>query len=157
MRAAALVAALLLGLAAGACAPPAAAENVVTIETASGATHRFTVELAVSHEEIRRGLMFRESLDENAGMLFFYAQCRIASFWMKNTLIPLDMIFIEADGRIARIAAMTEPLSLGIHESDVPVNGVLEIGGGRAAALGIGLGDYVRHPRFGEGGAAVCG
>ncbi|MEX1153405.1 DUF192 domain-containing protein [Parvibaculum sp.] len=157
MRAAALVAALLLGLAASACAPPAAAENVVTVETASGARHRFTVELAVSHEEIRRGLMFRESLDENAGMLFFYAQCRIASFWMKNTLIPLDMIFIEADGRIARIAAMTEPLSIDIHESGVPVNGVLEIDGGRAAALGIGPGDYVRHPWFGEGGAAVCG
>ncbi|MDP2125651.1 MAG: DUF192 domain-containing protein [Parvibaculum sp.] len=157
MRAAALAAALLFGLAAGACAPPAAAENVVTVETASGAMHRFTVELAVSPEEIREGLMFRERLDEDAGMLFFYAQCRIASFWMKNTLIPLDMIFIEADGRIARIAAMTEPLSLDIHTSGVPVNGVLEIAGGRAASLGIEPGDRVRHPFFDAGGPAVCG
>lgn len=157
MRAVALLSALFFGLALAASAPPAGAENMLVIETADGDAHRFTVELALSDEEIRRGLMFRESLDEGTGMLFLYPQCRIAAFWMKNTLIPLDMIFIEADGRIARIAEMSEPLSLDVHESGVPVNGVLEIGGGAAAALGIGPGDYVRHPFFGAGGAAVCG
>jgi len=157
MRAASLAAILIAGLVLWACAPPAGAESSLVIETAEGTTHRFTVELARSDEEIRRGLMFRENLDAEAGMLFFYSQCRIAHFWMKNTLIPLDMIFIEADGRIASIAAMTEPLSLDIHASGVPVNGVLEIGGGVAAARGIATGDYVRHPWFGEGGAAVCG
>lgn len=128
MRAAGFLAALLTGLALAACAP-ARADGTVSVETASGATHRFTVELAVSPEEIRQGLMFRESLADDAGMLFFYPQCRIARFWMKNTPIPLDMIFIEADGRIARIIAMAEPLSLEIRESGVPVNGVLEIAG----------------------------
>lgn len=157
MRVVSFAVILVAGLVLCACAPPAGAETTLVVETAAGATHNFTVELARSDEEIRRGLMFRESLDEDAGMLFFYPQCRIAAFWMKNTLIPLDMIFIEADGRIATIAAMTEPLSLDIHASGVPVNGVLEIGGGGAAARGIAPGDYVRHPWFGEGGAAVCG
>jgi len=157
MRVVALLSALFFGLALAACTPPAGAENTLVVETATGDTHSFTVELALSDEEIRRGLMFRESLDEGAGMLFFYPQCRIAAFWMKNTLIPLDMIFIEADGRIARIAEMSEPLSLAVHESGVPVNGVLEIGGGAAAMLGIGPGDHVHHPFFGAGGAAVCG
>ncbi|WP_339832938.1 DUF192 domain-containing protein [uncultured Parvibaculum sp.] len=157
MRAAALLAALLTGLTLFACVPPARAGSALTIETAAGATHRFTVELAVSPAEIQRGLMFRESLADDAGMLFFYQQCRLAQFWMKNTLIPLDMIFIEADGRIARITAMAEPQSLEIRASGVPVNGVLEIAGGRAAALGIAPGDHVRHPLFGADGAAVCG
>ena len=157
MRAAALLAALLTGLTLFACVAPARAGNALTIETAAGATHRFTVELAVSPAEIQRGLMFRESLADDAGMLFFYQQCRLAQFWMKNTLIPLDMIFIEADGRIARITAMAEPQSLEIRASGVPVNGVLEIAGGRAAALGIAPGDHVRHPLFGADGAAVCG
>ena len=157
MRAAALLAALLTGLTLFVCVAPARAGNALTIETAAGATHRFTVELAVSPAEIQRGLMFRESLADDAGMLFFYQQCRLAQFWMKNTLIPLDMIFIEADGRIARITAMAEPQSLEIRASGVPVNGVLEIAGGRAAALGIAPGDHVRHPLFGADGAAVCG
>lgn len=157
MRAAALLAALLTGLTLFVCVAPARAGNALTIETVAGATHRFTVELAVSPAEIQRGLMFRESLADDAGMLFFYQQCRLAQFWMKNTLIPLDMIFIEADGRIARITAMAEPQSLEIRASGVPVNGVLEIAGGRAAALGIAPGDHVRHPLFGADGAAVCG
>src|SRR5690606_33362141 len=79
------------------------------IETKSGAVHTFVIELALTPEEQQKGLMFRTELPENAGMLFFHRACVPAAFWMKNTLLPLDMIFIAADGRIARIAEMTEP------------------------------------------------
>lgn len=132
-------------------------ERSVMIETASGGVHRFEVELAISPADQQRGLMFRESLPETGGMLFLYERCMPATYWMKNTLIPLDMIFIEADGRIARIAEMTEPESLALHESGVPVNGVLEIRGGLTRRLGIAEGDHVRHPWFGKDGKATCG
>lgn len=129
----------------------------LAIDTSAGKTHHLTVELAVTPEEQQQGLMFREKLDDDRGMLFFYPQCDTARFWMKNTYIPLDMIFIEADGRIARIEEMTEPETLAIYQSGVPVNGVLEVNGGLTQRLGIGEGDYVRHPWFAEGGKATCG
>ncbi|MGB6085896.1 DUF192 domain-containing protein [Parvibaculum sp.] len=127
------------------------------IETKSGAVHAFELELALTPEEQQKGLMFRTKLPENAGMLFFHRVCVPASFWMKNTLLPLDMIFIAADGRIVRIAEMTEPETLDIHVSGEPVNGILEINGGLSQRLGIGEGDYLRHPWFGPGGEATCG
>ena len=102
-----------------------------------GRTHRFTVELARSADEQAYGLMNRALLGPDAGMLFPFPQPRPASFWMKNTIIPLDMIFIRADGSIARIAANTEPLSLKSVGVSEPVAAVLEIAGGRAAELGI--------------------
>lgn len=139
----------------GACAQ--ADEREAVIETRDGAVHRFAVELALTPDEQRRGLMYREELAEDSGMLFFYPSCAHAQFWMMNTLIPLDMIFIEADGRIARIAEMTVPETLDAHDSGVPVNGVLEVKGGLTRRLGIGEGDFVRHPWFGEGGEATCG
>lgn len=139
----------------GACAQ--ADEREAAIETQDGAVHRFTVELALTPDEQRKGLMYREELADDSGMLFFYPACAPAHFWMMNTLIPLDMIFIEADGRIARIAEMTVPETLDVHESGVPVNGVLEVKGGLTRRLGIGEGDFVRHPWFGEGGKATCG
>lgn len=138
----------------GACAQ--ATERELTIETSDGARHRFTVELALTPAEMQKGLMYRTELGEEEGMLFFYPSCTPASFWMMNTLIPLDMIFIEADGRIARIAKMTVPETLDVHESGVPVNGVLEVNGGLTQRLGIEEGDFVRHPWFGEGGEATC-
>lgn len=139
----------------GACAQ--ANERDAVIETQDGAMHRFTVELALTPDEQRRGLMYREELPEDSGMLFFYPDCEPAHFWMMNTYISLDMIFIEADGRIARIAEMTVPETLDVHESGVPVNGVLEVKGGLTRRLGIAEGDFVRHPWFGEGGEATCG
>ncbi len=129
---------------------PAKAESVlelIPLEIRSGGRlHRFTVEVARTQEEQARGLMHRESLGPDRGMLFPFDPPRPASFWMKNTLIPLDMIFIRADGSIARIAAMTVPHSLEPVAVDEPVLAVLEIAGGRASALGIREGDRVTWP-----------
>lgn len=114
----------------------------VTIRTADG-DRIFDVETAITADEQRRGLMFRESLPENGGMIFPFEFLRFASFWMRNTLIPLDMIFIRADGVIANIARETEPYTLDSYQSAEPVIAVLEIDGGRSAELGIGVGDRV--------------
>jgi uncharacterized membrane protein (UPF0127 family) len=104
---------------------------------AGGKVHRFTVELARTPEEQAYGLMNRTRLGDQEGMLFPFDPPRPASFWMKNTLIPLDMIFVRADGSIARIAAMTTPLSENTWQVGEPVAAVLELRGGRAAELGI--------------------
>ena len=121
---------------------------LVPLQIASrGRVHRFTVELAATPEEQAQGLMFRESLANDAGMIFPFSPPRPASFWMRNTLIPLDMIFIRSDGTIARIAANTVPLSEESVESGEVVAAVLELRGGRAAQLGIREGDRVTWPR----------
>jgi uncharacterized membrane protein (UPF0127 family) len=116
----------------------------LTVTSANGRTHRFIVEVARTPEQQANGLMNRQSLAPDRGMIFPYDQPRPASFWMKNTLIPLDMIFVRSDGTIARIAAETVPLSLEPVPSLEPVAAVLEIAGGRAAELGIQPGDRVR-------------
>lgn len=118
----------------------------LTVRSASG-THHFTVEVARTPEEQATGLMHRQSLAPDRGMLFPYDPPQPASFWMKNTLIPLDIIFIRADGTIARIAADTVPLSLEPVPSLEPVAAVLEIAGGRSAELGIRPGDTVGWTR----------
>jgi uncharacterized membrane protein (UPF0127 family) len=107
--------------------------------------HRFSVDVAATFEQQEKGLMFRRSLEPNEGMIFPYDPPQPASFWMKNTLIPLDIVFIRADGRIARITR-GEPLSLTPLPSGEPIAGVLEIRGGRAAELGIKDGDLVDWP-----------
>ena len=117
------------------------------VRTAAGTSHAFKVEVARTESEQARGLMFRESLAPDAGMIFPMDPPRPASFWMKNTVIPLDMIFIRADGTIARIAADTVPYSLDPVDSGEPVAAVLELAGGRAAALGISEGDRVTWQR----------
>ena len=114
----------------------------VTIRSGSR-LHRFIAEVARSPEEQAMGLMHRQSLAPDRAMLFPYDPPQPASFWMKNTLIPLDIVFIRADGTIARIAADTVPLSLEPIPSLEPVAAVLEIAGGRAAELGIEPGDRV--------------
>ena len=108
-----------------------------------GKVHRFVVEVARTGEEQQIGLMNRETLAPDRGMIFPFEAARIASFWMKNTLIPLDMIFVRADGSIANIEANTVPLSLDPVYSDGPVAAVLELAGGRSAELGIKPGDKV--------------
>lgn len=115
----------------------------LTISSA-GKQHDFTVEVAGTREEQAQGLMFRKELAPDKGMLFPFAQSRMANFWMKNTLIPLDIIFIRSDGSIESIAANTTPYSLDGVESGEPVAAVLELAGGRAAELGIGPGDIVK-------------
>ena len=124
-------------------APSGLMQVPLQITTAAGQTHRFTVEIAATEAQQERGLMFRTSLAPDAGMIFPMGPPRFASFWMKNTLIPLDLLFIRANGQIARIAANARPFSLTPIDSGEPVAAVLELAGGRAAALGIREGDRV--------------
>jgi uncharacterized membrane protein (UPF0127 family) len=109
-------------------------------------TVRFTVETALTPEDQARGLMFRESLPRMAGMLFVYDEERELGFWMRNTLIPLDMIFADATGRVVRVHENAEPLDETVIRSGEPALAVLEINGGMAADLGIGPGDELRSP-----------
>jgi uncharacterized membrane protein (UPF0127 family) len=125
-------------------ASPAGLEQVpLTITTAAGKVHRFIVEVARTEAQQTQGLMNRQTLAPDRGMIFPYATPTMAAFWMKNTLIPLDMIFIRADGTIARIEANTVPLSLDPVPAGEPVGAVLELAGGRSAELGIAAGDKV--------------
>jgi len=117
----------------------------LTIRSKS-AVHRFTVEVAATPEQQERGLMFRKSVAGDRGMIFPYDPPQDVGFWMKNTLIPLDMLFIRANGQIARIAT-AKPLDLSAVPAGEPVAAVLELRGGRAAELGIQPGDRVDWPR----------
>ena len=128
-------------------------------ERASGATdsvviesgaerHRFYVEIADDDEERRIGLMYRTELAQDAGMLFDFGEPQQLSMWMKNTLIPLDMAFIDENGVIRRIAANTTPRSLESIRSGAMVIGVLEVNGGVFERLGVKEGDVVRHRIF---------
>jgi uncharacterized membrane protein (UPF0127 family) len=128
---------------------PLSAATTGTLEIASKTgVHSFTVEVVATDEERARGLMYRRELPEGRGMLFDFKSEQPVSFWMKNTLIPLDMIFIRADGRILSIAENTEPLSERLVPSGGPVLGVLEVIGGTAKKLGIAPGDRVSYPIF---------
>lgn len=109
----------------------------------------FNVELALTPEEQATGLMNRESMAEDAGMLFVLAQERPIRMWMKNTLISLDMLFIAPDGTILAIAPNTTPLSEALIDPGVPVKAVLEINGGVAAEKGIQPGDKLIHVLLG--------
>jgi uncharacterized membrane protein (UPF0127 family) len=128
---------------------PARAAGQATIEiiTKSG-VRPFAVELATTNEERMRGLMFRKELPEGQGMLFDFGQDQPVSFWMHNTYISLDMIFIRADGRILHIAENTEPLSDRLVPSGGPIRGVLEVIAGTASKLGIAPGDRVTGAFF---------
>jgi uncharacterized protein len=126
---------------------PAADLQTLEIATKSG-VRTFAVEMALTPEDQARGLMFRQSLPAGQGMLFDFKREQELSFWMKNTLISLDMIFIRADGRILRIAENTEPLSEKLVPSGGPARAVLEVISGTARKLGIAAGDRVAHPIF---------
>jgi uncharacterized membrane protein (UPF0127 family) len=122
----------------------AKAAELQTLEIASKTgVHAFQVEMAITPEEKERGLMFRRELPEGQGMLFDFQFDQNVAFWMKNTYIPLDMLFIRGDGRILRIAENTEPLSERNIPSGGPVRAVLEVIGGTAKKLGIAAGDHV--------------
>ena len=111
---------------------------------------KFEVELATNDTERARGLMYRKQLGPYEGMLFDFFQEMPVSFWMKNTLIPLDMLFIAGDGTVKHIHANAVPLTTDPIPSQFPVRAVLEINGGSAALLGIKPGDKVKHPIFGN-------
>jgi hypothetical protein len=120
-----------------------AAVSPLIIETSDGRSLGFSVELARTPEEQAQGLMNRPSLPLDGGMLFDFHVDRPVQMWMKNTLIPLDMIFIAGSGKIVGIAERTIPLSLTIISSPGPVRAVLEVNGGTAARLGLKAGDRV--------------
>jgi uncharacterized membrane protein (UPF0127 family) len=128
---------------------PAATATVEPLEivTRSG-VHVFDVELAVTPDERSKGLMFRRELPPGRGMLFDFEGEGPVAMWMRNTYVSLDMIFIRADGRIARIAENTKPLSEEIIPSGTPVKAVLELVAGTAKRLGIAPGDRVAHRIF---------
>jgi len=147
MRALRWIAFVLLGflLATG----PARPAGLPTLEIASKTgVHVFAVEIADTEAARAKGLMFRKNLPEGQGMLFDFHREQEVSFWMENTYIPLDMIFIRGDGRILRIAENTEPLSTRIIPSGGPVRAVLEVIGGTARKFGIAPGDRVAFPIF---------
>ncbi len=125
----------------------AAAQNTLEIVSKTG-VHVFAVEVVANDADRAKGLMFRKELPEGQGMLFDFQRDQEIAMWMKNTYIPLDMIFISADGRIRRIAENTEPISERIIPSGGPVRGVLEVIGGTARKLGLAPGDRVAHPMF---------
>lgn len=144
-----MVAVLCIGGQGAALALESFAKSSLTIETAGGGTFRFDVELAETPQQQAQGLMFRRSMAPDAGMLFPYRTAQDTAFWMKNTLIPLDMLFIGPDGRIVNIHERAVPQSTASIPSAGPVIGVLELNGGMAARLGIRPGDRVVHPALG--------
>src|ERR1700680_3542019 len=120
----------------------------LTIVTAGG-PHKFTVELAATPAPMEPGLVFRRSLAADAGMLFDYQVPSMAMMWMKNTLIPLDMLFVDAEGRIVNIHERAVPGSLDTIAATAPARAVIELNGGVAARLGLRPGDRVVFPIFG--------
>ena len=121
--------------------------NTVEIATGGG-VQIFKVEIADTEAAREKGLMFRKSLPPGQGMLFDFHREAPVGFWMKNTYVPLDMIFIRSNGRIANIAENAKPLSETVIPSDGPVLAVLEVAGGTARKLGIVPGDRVANPIF---------
>ena len=120
----------------------------LTVVTGAGGRHPFRVEIADTPSKRAQGLQWRESLSPGTGMLFDFKSPQPVFFWMKNTSVPLDMIFIGANGLIINIARQTTPLSLAVIPSAEPARAVLEILGGQAKRLGIVKGDRVEHPIF---------
>jgi uncharacterized membrane protein (UPF0127 family) len=120
----------------------------LTITDGKKLKYTFRVWLADTPQRQAQGLMFVRSLPDLRGMLFTYEQPKTISMWMKNTYIPLDMVFIDAHGRIQQVVEQTTPHSLDLIRSDEPATAVLEIAGGEAHRLGIRAGQQVRHPAF---------
>ncbi|MCO8146485.1 DUF192 domain-containing protein [Rhodovulum tesquicola] len=119
-------------------------------------TARFSVEIADDDAERARGLMHRETLPASAGMLFVYDRPQHVAFWMENTLIPLDMIFVGPEGLVLKVHLNARPLDRTPIDGGEGVLAVLEINGGLAGRLGIGPGSELRHPAFGPGAAWPC-
>lgn len=121
--------------------------ETLTLITAGG-EKKIDIEVAATMAEQMRGLMFRTSLADGNGMLFPYTPARELTMWMKNTYIPLDMVFIRPDGVVHRIEVRTEPLSETVISSGGPMAAVLELAGGAAERLGLKAGDRIDHPLF---------
>ena len=126
-------------------------KSELTIVTAGG-PQKFTVEVATTPAQMDQGLMYRRSLPADGGMIFDYGQPSMAMMWMKNTLIPLDMLFVDAGGRVVNIRERAVPESLETIPAAAPVRAVIELNGGTVARLGIKPGDRVLFPIFGSTG-----
>lgn len=149
-RLAAYMAALLIALVIQAAPPSARADEALQrleIVSANG-QHVFQVELARTPDQRSKGLMFRRYMPKDRGMIFDFGQPEVATMWMENTYLPLDMLFIRGDGTVARIETNTEPLSRRVISAGEPVLGVLELNAGICDELGIKAGDKVRHSLF---------
>lgn len=138
---------LVIGFPLAACSD----ESHLTVHTGKGA-FTFNVELADTEAEREKGLMFRTELAPDAGMVFDFHTTQPVQFWMQNTLIPLDMVFISADGIVKSIHANARPMDTTVIPSGEPVRFVLEIAGGRGAEIGLAPGDRVDYPRVATGG-----
>ena len=119
----------------------------LTVKTSNG-EYTYQVELAVTNEQKTKGLMFRRQMPGDQGMLFEFGQPRMVLMWMKNTILPLDMIFMKTDGTIAHVAENTTPFSLDTISSQVPVSFVLELNAGEAARTGMKPGQKMEHAIF---------
>jgi uncharacterized membrane protein (UPF0127 family) len=133
-------------------AQPELPREKLVITTHDGVAHVFNVEMALKPEQQITGLMFRPSVPADGGMLFDWGAARDSQMWMKNTLAPLDMVFINADGTIRSIAENTVPESLAVIDSRGPVRATLELAAGTTAKLGILVGDKVTQRIFGNAG-----
>jgi uncharacterized protein len=144
-----LLGVLALGLLALLAAPDARADGLqnLTIHSASG-DHVFMVEIAATEQTRETGLMNRRFMPQDRGMLFEFERDESVAFWMKNTYIPLDMVFIARNGKVTRVVAGAEPLNETVIPSGGPCAAVLELNGGVAAAIGLKAGDQVTHPFF---------
>ncbi len=124
--------------------------DTLSIVARRGDVFEFNVELAETSEQKSRGLMFRREMADNEGMLFLHRRDRVLTMWMANTFLPLDMLFIERDGTIARIEENTIPQSRDVISSRKRVRAVLELNAGTARNLGISAGDKVVYERFNQ-------
>ena len=134
---------------AGAQAPAGFERTTLEIETAQG-RQPFDIELALTPAQQSQGLMFRRQMAPDAGMLFFHQRETVATMWMRNTILPLDMLFVATDGRIVHIAERTVPQSLATITAGRPVRAVLELNAGTVRRLAIKSGDRLIHPLFGN-------
>ncbi len=150
MRLAAILLAAGFLAALGVASAQAAGQDTIEIVSSTG-VHAFSVEMATNDAERERGLMYRKTLPEGHGMLFDFGREMPVSFWMHNTYIPLDMIFIRGDGHILHIAENAQPLSDKLIPSGGPIRAVLEVIGGTARKLGIAPEDRVTGSIFGNG------
>lgn len=125
-------------------------KDEVSIRTAEGKTHKFSVELALTDAQRAQGLMHRKEMAPDHGMLFDFGYPRQITMWMENTILPLDMLFIQGDGSISHIHKGAVPFSRDVIDSRGPAKFVLELNAGRADVLGIKIGDKVISKRIGN-------
>ncbi len=131
-------------------AQPELPKEKLTIVTHDGVRHDFSVEMALTQQQQETGLMFRPTVAPDGGMLFDWGRPIDSTMWMRNTIAPLDMVFINADGTVHRVEADTVPQSLSIIDSKGPVRATLELAAGTAKRLGIRPGDKVEAKIFGN-------